>query len=45
MRFAIPFLSFFMLAITAGIPGIDLTKTGPDRPAPTIFEQGGGGGP
>lgn len=45
MRIAIPFLSFFVLAVAGNLPGIDLTKTGPDRPAPTIFEQGGGGGP
>ena len=45
MKLAIPLFSFFVLALVQGIPGIDLTKTGPDRPAPTIFEQGGGGGP
>ena len=45
MRFAIPLFSFLALAAFGNLPGIDLTKTGPDRPAPTIFEQGGGGGP
>lgn len=45
MRFAIPFLSFFMLAVAGNLPGIDITKTGPDRPGQTIFHAGGGGGP
>lgn len=45
MRFAIPFLSFFMLAITGYVPGVDLTKSGPDRPGQTVFQAGGGGGP
>lgn len=45
MRFAFPLLSFFALALVGTLPGVDLTKTGPDRPGISILAAGGGGGP
>ncbi len=45
MRLAIIAAAFGFLVGIPGLTGVELTKTGPDRPAPTIFEHGGGGGP
>ena len=44
MRLAIIAAAFIALGGLASLPGVDLTKTGPDRPAP-FYEHGGGGGP
>ena len=45
MRLAIIAAAFVALVGLPGLTGIELTKSGPDRPAPTLFEHGGGGGP
>lgn len=45
MRITTIAAAFGLLFGISSLTGVDFTRTGPDRPAPTIFEQGGGGGP
>lgn len=44
MKLALIAAAFVMLVGVPSLTGVDLTLSGPDRPAP-LYEMGGGGGP
>jgi len=45
MKLSIIAAAFAFLIGVPGLTGVEITKTGPDRPAPIELAQGGGGGP